>query len=479
MTGAGAETTAFLLRDPLPIETAVTAEAGAASRTARFALGRAAGGHPALSRAARARKRFIKGVGRNFAAPVGPRCAPRSKKESSRRRSSPSATLMVSPAASRSGPLPKRSACEARDSFAVDERVLSRWEVRAVVTDVDDPLKIGRVRARPVCSAPVEVGRCRACPGGGKDRGMLFVPEVGDSMVRFAGGEPSRSIWVGVFWGARAAKRFGRCDRGSEQRGHVRRPKARRSRPRLVTVSSSTTRVVIVPLTARQGRGANHQIRRGDHQSEGGSVPRARVRPSCSTTSCSSSTPPTRRFGSSGPPAQPRIVTPLRNRSRVTMPLVLASLKSSPEPMARPRRRQLPASASESGDKPAAAVAGWFSSAGSFLQHGNGAKASSRRPPGLRSPPGVRRSRQHVSRWGRLIVGQLFGPALPHAHRAAGQARCSATSPHEHRISDRRSNASCLVSRKSTIVARFFAAPVADDGRTLPPVSVPLRRSLV
>jgi uncharacterized protein involved in type VI secretion and phage assembly len=39
--------------------------------------------------------------------------------------------------------------------------------------------------------------------GGGKDRGMLFVPDVGDSVwFEFAGGEPSRPIWVGAFWGA-------------------------------------------------------------------------------------------------------------------------------------------------------------------------------------------------------------------------------------------------------------------------------------
>jgi uncharacterized protein involved in type VI secretion and phage assembly len=91
----------------------------------------------------------------------------------------------------------------------VDERVLSRFygKYEAVVTNVDDPLKIGRVRARvPAVFGPdVESGWALPCApfGGGKDRGMLFLPEVGDSVwFEFAGGEPSRPIWVGGFWGA-------------------------------------------------------------------------------------------------------------------------------------------------------------------------------------------------------------------------------------------------------------------------------------
>jgi uncharacterized protein involved in type VI secretion and phage assembly len=91
----------------------------------------------------------------------------------------------------------------------VDERVLSRFygKYEAVVTDVDDPLKLGRVRAHvPAVFGPeVKSGWALPCMpfGGGKDRGMLFVPEVGDSVwFEFAGGEPSRPIWVGAFWGA-------------------------------------------------------------------------------------------------------------------------------------------------------------------------------------------------------------------------------------------------------------------------------------
>jgi uncharacterized protein involved in type VI secretion and phage assembly len=39
--------------------------------------------------------------------------------------------------------------------------------------------------------------------GGGKDRGFLAVPEVGDTVwVEFAAGDPSRPIWSGAFWGS-------------------------------------------------------------------------------------------------------------------------------------------------------------------------------------------------------------------------------------------------------------------------------------
>ena len=39
--------------------------------------------------------------------------------------------------------------------------------------------------------------------GGGKDRGLLAVPEVGDTVrIEFAAGDVSRPIWAGTFWGA-------------------------------------------------------------------------------------------------------------------------------------------------------------------------------------------------------------------------------------------------------------------------------------
>lgn len=90
-----------------------------------------------------------------------------------------------------------------------EERYKNRFfgKYEGVVTDSADPLEIGRVRARvpAVLGEEVQSGWALPCApfGGGKDRGFLFVPEVGDTVwIEFAGGDPSRPIWTGVFWGA-------------------------------------------------------------------------------------------------------------------------------------------------------------------------------------------------------------------------------------------------------------------------------------
>lgn len=92
---------------------------------------------------------------------------------------------------------------------SLEERVLDRFygKYEGVVTNVDDPLEIGRLRAKvpAVLGEEAESGWALPCVpyGGGKERGMLFLPEVGDTVwIEFAGGDPSRPIWVGTFWGA-------------------------------------------------------------------------------------------------------------------------------------------------------------------------------------------------------------------------------------------------------------------------------------
>ncbi len=92
---------------------------------------------------------------------------------------------------------------------AFDELVRGRFygKYEAVVTDVDDPLAIGRVRAKvpAVLGEDVISGWALPCTpfGGGKDRGMYALPEVGDTIwLEFAAGDPSRPIWTGCFWGA-------------------------------------------------------------------------------------------------------------------------------------------------------------------------------------------------------------------------------------------------------------------------------------
>jgi hypothetical protein len=92
---------------------------------------------------------------------------------------------------------------------AFEERYLHRFfgKYEGVVTDNKDPLEIGRLRAKvpAVLGEDVPSGWALPCApyGGGKDRGSLFVPEVGDTVwIEFAGGDPSRPIWCGTFWGA-------------------------------------------------------------------------------------------------------------------------------------------------------------------------------------------------------------------------------------------------------------------------------------
>jgi uncharacterized protein involved in type VI secretion and phage assembly len=85
------------------------------------------------------------------------------------------------------------------------ERFFGKHE--GVVVDTADPKKIGRLRARvpAVLGEDVDSGWALPCApaGGGKERGMLFLPQVGDTVwIEFAGGDVSRPIWAGTFWGA-------------------------------------------------------------------------------------------------------------------------------------------------------------------------------------------------------------------------------------------------------------------------------------
>ena len=75
------------------------------------------------------------------------------------------------------------------------------------MTSVDDPLEIGRLRAKvpEVLGKDIETGWALPCVsfGGGKDRGLLFLPDVGDTVwIEFAAGDLSRPIWSGAFWGS-------------------------------------------------------------------------------------------------------------------------------------------------------------------------------------------------------------------------------------------------------------------------------------
>jgi uncharacterized protein involved in type VI secretion and phage assembly len=91
----------------------------------------------------------------------------------------------------------------------VEERVLGRYYGKyvGVVTNVDDPRELGRIRARvpEVLGAQEECGWALPAPpfGGGKSYGILFMPQAGDTVwIEFAAGDLGRPIWSGGFWGA-------------------------------------------------------------------------------------------------------------------------------------------------------------------------------------------------------------------------------------------------------------------------------------
>ncbi len=91
---------------------------------------------------------------------------------------------------------------------AFDEHVKSRFygKYEGVVTNVEDPLGIGRIRARvpAVLGEHAESGWALPCaPFCGRERGFFFLPQRDDTVwVEFAAGDPSRPIWTGGFWGA-------------------------------------------------------------------------------------------------------------------------------------------------------------------------------------------------------------------------------------------------------------------------------------
>lgn len=84
------------------------------------------------------------------------------------------------------------------------ERVFGKYE--GVVVDADDPLAIGRVRARvpAVLGEDVPTGWALPCaPIAGPRLGLILIPAPGDTVwIEFAGGDICRPIWSGGFWGA-------------------------------------------------------------------------------------------------------------------------------------------------------------------------------------------------------------------------------------------------------------------------------------
>jgi hypothetical protein len=87
----------------------------------------------------------------------------------------------------------------------VENRFFGKYP--GIVTDVNDPMAIGRVRARVPEVFGEDTLSGWAMPnapvGGGHNRGFFALPDVGDTVwIEFQAGDLSRPIWAGTFWGA-------------------------------------------------------------------------------------------------------------------------------------------------------------------------------------------------------------------------------------------------------------------------------------
>jgi uncharacterized protein involved in type VI secretion and phage assembly len=78
---------------------------------------------------------------------------------------------------------------------------------RGVVTDIQDPLQIGRIRAQvPDVLGDQESGWAMPCaPFGGPQVGFFALPTVGAGVwIEFEQGDPDYPIWSGCWWGSLA-----------------------------------------------------------------------------------------------------------------------------------------------------------------------------------------------------------------------------------------------------------------------------------
>lgn len=88
--------------------------------------------------------------------------------------------------------------------LAEERRTRFYGKYRGVVSDVDDPESMGRLRAKvPEVLGDVESPWALPCaPYSGDGIGLYMVPPVGAGVwIEFEAGDPSRPIWSGCWWG--------------------------------------------------------------------------------------------------------------------------------------------------------------------------------------------------------------------------------------------------------------------------------------
>jgi type VI secretion system secreted protein VgrG len=97
------------------------------------------------------------------------------------------------------------------------ERLDNRYygKYRGYVSKVDDPLSLGRLKAYvPRLLGEAETGWAMPCaPYAGPDQGLYTVPDVGAGVwIEFEGGDLSRPIWSGTWWGKPGSEDIGQPD---------------------------------------------------------------------------------------------------------------------------------------------------------------------------------------------------------------------------------------------------------------------------
>jgi uncharacterized protein involved in type VI secretion and phage assembly len=88
----------------------------------------------------------------------------------------------------------------------IAESMRSRFfgKYRGIVTNVEDPEKLGRIVAQvpEVLQEMASPWALPATPFAGPGHGLVLIPEVGDGVwIEFEAGDPSRPIWTGGWWG--------------------------------------------------------------------------------------------------------------------------------------------------------------------------------------------------------------------------------------------------------------------------------------
>ena len=97
------------------------------------------------------------------------------------------------------------------------ERLDNRYygQYRGYVSNVTDPLSLGRLKAYvPRLLGEAETGWAMPCaPYAGPDQGLYAIPDVGAGVwIEFEGGDLSRPIWSGSWWGKPDQQDIGQSD---------------------------------------------------------------------------------------------------------------------------------------------------------------------------------------------------------------------------------------------------------------------------